>query len=187
MSRIGKTPITIPQGVTAVVDTHEVSVKGPKGELLVKIPRGIEVVSKDATVLVSRKGHEKAMYALHGTVRSMVSNAIHGVHTGWSKDLELVGVGYRARIIGEQLELTVGFSHPVVINPPKGISFKVEKERITVLGIDKYLVGQIAANIHKVKKPEPYKGKGIKYVGERIRKKAGKSAKAVGGAGTGAK
>lgn len=187
MSRIGNTPVLVPKGVTVEVTDSLVLVKGTKGELEVSIPTGIAVVLKDEVITASRKRNDLGARANHGTVVALIKNAVIGVTSGWTKQLEMSGVGYRAELAGANLNLTVGFSHPVIVTPPRGITFTILEGKITVSGIDKYLVGQVAANIRAVKPPEPYKGKGIKYVGEHIRKKAGKSAKAVGGAPGGAK
>lgn len=177
--------------------THEVSVsirdgrvfvKSSKGERTIVIPEGLTASVEGDTVVVGRKSEERRARALHGYFRSELHNAIVGVTNAWTKELELSGVGYRATMSGTNLVLTVGFSHPVTIAPPAGITIAVVESKIVVSGIDKQLVGEVASGIRAVKKPEPYKGKGIKYVGERIRRKAGKSAKAVGGApGGGAK
>lgn len=161
-------------------------VTGPKGELRIDIPPGITVSQENMHLTIARKGNDKPMRALHGFVRSELKNAVIGVTAGWSKTLELSGVGFRATNNGENLVLTVGFSHPVTIVPPKGITLNVVEGKIVVSGVSRQMVGQVAAKIRAVKKPEPYKGKGIKYQGERIRKKAGKAAKAIGGAPGGA-
>lgn len=183
MSRIGNAPVTIPKEVTIVLAHGSAMVKGPKGELTVTIPQAITVSQEGDTLTAARTRNDKKIKSLHGTVIAHIKNAIVGVTAGWTKQLELSGVGYRAALTGTNLTLTVGFSHPVTITPPAGITFAVNEGKVVVSGIDKYLVGQVAASVRAVKPPEPYKGKGIKYVGERIRKKAGKSAKAVGGAG----
>lgn len=182
MSRIGNTPIEIPQGATITCDSNTFLVKGPKGELSHQLPEGIEIKFDGAicTVLCNKK--DVKHMALHGLIRAMIFNMLQGVTTGWTKTLELSGVGFRAAVTNGNLVLTVGFSHEVTITPPTGISFSLSEGRVVVSGIDKQLVGQVAANVRNVKKPEPYKGKGIKYQGEYIRKKAGKSAKAIGGA-----
>lgn len=179
MSRIGNAPITIPKEATVVVEKGTVVVGGPKGELRLAAPAGITIVPSADTVEVVRK---KADAAIHGFARAQLANALTGVTKGWTKTLELSGVGYRATMAGPNLTLTVGFSHPVTVTPAPGITFTVAEGKITVAGIDKQLVGQTAAVIRDIKKPEPYKGKGIKYEGEHIRKKAGKAAKAIGGA-----
>lgn len=182
MSRIGNTIVTIPNSVTVAVEDRRMKVAGPKGELTVPVPQGITVALEGATLAATRTRNDKKVKALHGTTIALLKNAITGVTTGWTKQLELSGVGYRVALSGTDLTLNVGFSHPVTIKPPVGITFAVVEGKIVVSGIDKYLVGQVAASVRGIKPPEPYKGKGIRYVGERIRKKAGKSAKAVGGA-----
>lgn len=183
MSRIGNAPVNIPDGVTVSMTDADVVVRGVKGEVRVPIPNGISMKRTDNQLSVARAQNDGAARALHGFIRAELSNAIIGVSHGWSRTLELVGVGYRATANGAAITLTVGFSHPVVITPPEGISFSVTESKIVIWGIHKQLVGQVAAKIRAVKKPEPYKGKGIKYEGEKIRKKAGKSAKAIGASG----
>lgn len=187
MSRIGKMPIQIPEGASVALSASSVLVKGSKGELTVPIPEGIAVSPEGARVMVTRQREDRATRAIHGYVRSVLDNAVTGVTKLWTKKLELSGVGYRAATSGQSLVLTVGFSHPVMIEPPPGITLSVVEGNVLVAGIDKWLVGETAAKIRAVKPPEPYKGKGIKYQGERIRRKAGKSAKAVGGAPGGGK
>lgn len=182
MSRIGKQPIIVTNEVAVTVKDGSVIVKGPKGERNVSIPDGLAVTVEKGTIVVSRKNEDRSLRALHGFFRSELHNAIVGVTSLWTKELELAGVGYRAAMSGSNVVLTVGFSHPVTITPPAGITLSMEEGKIVVTGIDKRLVGEVAASIRTVRKPEPYKGKGIKYVGEYVRKKAGKSAKAVGGA-----
>lgn len=182
MSRIGRAPITVAKEITITKTGESVEVKGTKGVLTTQIPHGISYEFKDGILTVSAKNSTKPVRALHGFFRAHLNNLIIGVTNGWTKTLELSGVGYRAAMTGLNLTLNVGFSHPVVIEPPKGITFAVVDGKIVVSGIDKQLVGQVAANIRAVKKPEPYKGKGIKYLGEHVRRKAGKAAKAVGGA-----
>ncbi|HUD20404.1 MAG TPA: 50S ribosomal protein L6 [Patescibacteria group bacterium] len=187
MSRIGKALINIPKEVTVTVSGSEVLVKGPKGELRYSIPNGLSVHSEGAIVEVRiAGGGDKARQALHGYLRAVIANGVVGVTKGWTKTLELSGVGYRAALSGVNVVLTVGFSHPVTVAPPNGIAFSVTEGKIIIAGIDKQAVGQTAASIREIKKPEPYKGKGIKYEGEYIRKKAGK-AKAVGTAAGGTK
>lgn len=181
MSRIGNAPITVSKEVVVTRDGDTLVVKGPKGELRLTIPMGISITVAGDTVTVARKHNDKPSRAVHGALRAIISNMVAGVTKGWSRVLELSGVGYRASVSGANLVLSVGFSHLVTIVPPSGITFGVNEGKIMITGIDKQQVGQMAANIRAVKKPEPYKGKGIKYEGEHIRKKAGK-AKAVGGA-----
>ena len=179
MSRVGQAPVTIPSGVEVSVDRTGVGVKGPKGELRQPIPEGIRVEVTDGEVRVARASEVREVRALHGLVRSLVANMIHGVTEGFEKRLEIHGVGYRAAKQGDGIELSVGYSHTVRKPAPPGIEFDVPTPtRITVRGIDKELVGRIAAEIRAVRKPEPYKAKGIRYEGEHIRRKAGKAAKA---------
>jgi len=179
MSRIGKAPIPIPSGVDINVAGNDITVKGPKGTLERRLPADITVRQDGAEILVERPDDEREHRALHGLTRSLVNNMVVGVTDGFSKDLEIVGVGYRATAQGpNRLELALGFSHPVTIEAPDGITFEVpQPTRITVRGIDKEIVGQVAANIRKVRKPEPYKGKGVRYAGEFVQRKAGKAAK----------
>jgi large subunit ribosomal protein L6 len=179
MSRIGKAPIPIPSGVDVSVAGNDVTVKGPKGTLARRVPADITVRQDGAEILVERPDDEREHRALHGLTRSLVNNMVVGVTDGFSKDLEIVGVGYRATAQGpNRLELALGFSHPVTIEAPEGVTFEVpQPTRITVRGIDKEIVGQVAANIRKVRKPEPYKGKGVRYAGEVVQRKAGKAAK----------
>jgi large subunit ribosomal protein L6 len=174
MSRIGKQIIAIPAGVTVTVDGAMVHVKGPKGALAVSVHPDIAVTVADNTLTCAIGHKTKKSAALWGTMRAILANAVTGVHEGFKKQLELQGVGYRASLQGKNLQLLVGYSHPVLIEAPEGISFTVEKEIVTVEGFDAYLVGQVAANIRKVRPPEPYKGKGIRYVGEHVRRKVGK-------------
>lgn len=174
-------PIAIPGGVEVKVEGREVSVSGPKGSLSLKVKRAVSVEVKDSQIVVGRQGDDKVSRSLHGLTRSLLANMVKGVSEGWSKSLEMVGVGYRAQGGGESLTLSVGYSHPVVVKAPVGVSFLVsENTKITVSGIDKELVGQVAAKIRDVKKPEVYKGKGIRYQGEYVRRKAGKAGKVVG-------
>jgi large subunit ribosomal protein L6 len=177
MSRIGKQPIPIPDGVEVSIEADRVAVKGPKGELFERIPRDIEVVQEDGQLLVKRPTDRGEHRALHGLTRSLVANMVEGVTTGFSKTLEIQGVGYRAALKGRDLELALGYSHPVPIKAPDGIEFEVpQPTRIVVKGISKQLVGEIAANIRKKRPPEPYKGKGIRYEGEYVARKVGKRA-----------
>lgn len=180
MSRIGKLPVEIPEGVDVKVEAGTVVVKGQKGVLEKKLPREIGVEISGNTINVIAKSKSKNSRMLHGTYRVLISNMMIGVTQGWIKELELVGTGYRSELTGDKLVLTVGFSHPVEIAKPEGITFKVEKTAITIEGIDKELVGQVAANIRDIRPPEPYKGKGIRYKDEVVRRKAGKAAKAQG-------
>ncbi|MDP1721901.1 MAG: 50S ribosomal protein L6 [Candidatus Gottesmanbacteria bacterium] len=182
MSRIGKMPITLGDGASMNVSGSSVMVKGPKGERVLTIPVGLAVSVSGNQVSVTRLDEERDTRSLHGYFRAELHNAVVGATTLWTKTLELSGVGYRATMNGQSVVLTVGFSHPVTITPPPGITLSVTEGKIIVAGSDKHAVGQVAASVRAVKKPEPYKGKGIKYVGEYVRRKAGKSAKAVGGA-----
>lgn len=180
MSRIGKLPITVPAGVDVTLDGQTVSVKGPKGSLSHVVREPIKVGRNDAGELeVTRPNDERESRSLHGLTRTLVANMVTGVTEGYEKKLEIVGVGYRVTAKSPtQLEFALGFSHPVVVNAPEGISFTVESNtRFTVLGIDKQAVGEVAANIRKIRKPEPYKGKGVRYAGERVRRKVGKAGK----------
>ena len=178
MSRIGKLPVPVPENVEVSLDGRTVHVKGPKGELTRTMPEGVSLSrDDDGAVLVTPDGDSREERARWGLVRTLIANMVTGVTDGYSKALELVGVGYRAVPKGSDLELQVGFSHPVLIEAPEGIAFNVPlPTRVEVSGIDKVLVGQVAANIRKVRPPEPYKGKGIKYEGETVRRKAGKAA-----------
>jgi len=179
MSRIGKLPIPVAKTVQVDIDGTTVKVKGPKGELVREFPAGISFTIDEGRVLVARPDDEKRSRALHGLSRSLLANMIIGVSDGYTKTLELQGVGYRATQAGQNVTLAVGFSHPVEVVPPAGIEVQVEgTTKVHVRGIDKELVGQVAANIRKVRKPEPYKGKGIRYLGEKVRRKAGKAGKA---------
>lgn len=176
MSKIGKQPVTIPSGVKVEVDGHTVIVTGPKGTLKKRFAPEIAVSVEGDKVIVNAKGSGKYVMSLFGTTRALINNDVTGVSTGWSKKLELVGTGFRAETTGNELSLTVGYSHPVKIKAPEGITFKVEKTFVTVDGFNRELVGQVAADIRGVRPPEPYKGKGIKYSDEIIRRKAGKAA-----------
>ncbi|MBA3654710.1 MAG: 50S ribosomal protein L6 [Actinobacteria bacterium] len=179
MSRIGKAPIPVPSGVEVSLDGGRVAVKGPQGTLERVIPVPITIRQDDSILVVERPNDERENRALHGLTRSLVNNMVEGVTSGFVKELEIVGVGYRAAAQGpNKLELALGFSHPVFIDAPDGIAFEVPTPtRIIIRGIDKELVGQVAANIRKLRKPEPYKGKGVRYLGEHVRRKAGKAAK----------
>lgn len=181
MSRIGNAPIPLPAGVQVTVDGRLVTVNGPKGQLTQPLVGALEVAQEDGTIVVRRTSEEKYHRSLHGLTRTLVSNMVTGVTTGFRKDLEISGVGYRAAKDGDVLVLTVGYSHPVRLTPPEGVTYVVESPtRVSVQGIDKQLVGEQAAKIRSVREPEPYKGKGIRYATEVIRRKAGKAGKAGG-------
>jgi large subunit ribosomal protein L6 len=179
MSRIGKAPITVPGGVDVTIDGDAVTVKGPKGTLSRSIPGAISVRREESQLLVERPDDERESRSLHGLARTLVSNMVVGVTDGFSKELEIIGVGYRAEALNPTtLRLALGFSHPVVMNAPEGVTFEVPvPTRVIVRGIDKEVVGQVAANIRAVRKPEPYKGKGVRYLGEKVLRKAGKTGK----------
>jgi large subunit ribosomal protein L6 len=179
VSRIGKKPIPIPSGVDVTIADRHVAVKGPKGSLELDAPEGIAVARDGDALVVTRPDDEREHRALHGLTRSLVNNMVVGVSEGFVRELEIVGVGYRATGQGpDRIELQVGYSHPVAVRAPDGVTFEVPSPtRIAVRGFDKQLVGQVAADIRKIRKPEPYKGKGIRYAGERVLRKAGKSAK----------
>ena len=178
MSRIGKLPIPIPSGVEVKIDGHNVKVKGPKGELEQAIPEIITVAIEDGHVLVTRPDDERQSRSLHGLTRTLIHNDIIGVTEGFSKALEIVGTGYRVVAKGKDLEFSLGYSHTILVKAPEGITFKVDSPtQLSVNGISKEKVGEVAANIRKLRPPEPYKGKGVKYVGEHIRRKAGKAGK----------
>ena len=179
MSRIGKAPVTVPSGVDVTVSDGTITVKGPKGTLSRKIPGEIQIVQEDGTLKVTRPNDERQNRALHGLTRSLVNNMVIGVTDGFKKNLEIVGVGYRAEAQGPTtLRLNLGFSHPVTVQAPEGITFEVPAPtQVVVNGIDKEVVGQVAADIRSIRKPEPYKGKGVRYAGERILRKAGKTGK----------
>ncbi|MGI6879262.1 50S ribosomal protein L6 [Microbacterium sp. gxy059] len=178
MSRIGRLPIDIPAGVDVKVDGSQVTVKGPKGELSLAVAEPIQVAVEDNQVVVSRPDDERESRALHGLTRTLINNDIIGVTQGYTKGLEIVGTGYRVQQKGSNIELALGFSHPVVVEAPAGITFQVEgNTKLTVSGISKQAVGETAAKIRKIRKPEPYKGKGVRYAGEQVRRKAGKAGK----------
>ena len=178
MSRIGRLPIDIPAGVDITVNDDVVTVKGPKGELTVRIAKPIQVEVADGQVQVSRPDDERESRSLHGLTRTLIANDIVGVTEGYTKALEVVGTGYRVAAKGTGVEFALGFSHPINVEPPAGITFAVEgNNKLTVSGISKQAVGEVAANIRKLRKPEPYKGKGVRYAGEQIRRKAGKAGK----------
>ena len=178
MSRIGKLPIPVPSGVEVTIAGRDVTVKGPKGTLSHTVVEPITVAQEDSTLLVRRPDDERDSKARHGLTRTLVANMVKGVTDGYSKTLEIVGTGYRVQARGKDLEFALGFSHPVVVTAPAGIEFTVEAPtRFVVSGIDKQQVGETAANIRKIRKPEPYKGKGVRYAGEYVQRKAGKAAK----------
>ena len=181
MSRIGKMPITIPAMVKVEISEKEVFVSGPKGNLNMKLPYGVEVKVEDNFVKVVSKSESSGTRAIQGTIRSIIANMVKGVVDGWTKKLEFVGTGYRAEISGKKLVMSIGYSHPVEVTAPEGISFEVDKTQVTVSGADRQLVGQVAAKIRDVRPPEPYKGKGIMYQNEVVRRKPGKAAKAQAG------
>jgi large subunit ribosomal protein L6 len=179
MSRIGKLPITVPSGVDVQIDGRAVTVKGPKGTLTHTVAEPIEIKrDDDGTLKVERPNDERQNRALHGLSRTLVANMVIGVTDGYTKTLEIVGTGYRVQARGSDLEFALGFSHPVVVPAPEGITFNVEAPtRFTVSGVDKQQVGEVSANIRKLRKPDPYKGKGVRYQGEVIKRKAGKAGK----------
>jgi large subunit ribosomal protein L6 len=181
MSRIGRLPIAVPSTVDVTIDGRQLTVKGPKGTLSRQLHPDMSVRQEDGSILVSRPTEQKTHKQLHGLTRTLVNNMVVGVTDGYRKGLEITGVGYRATLNGRKLTINLGYSHPIEIDPPEGISFEVENPtRLAVVGIDKELVGQIAATVRSTRKPEPYKGKGVRYAGEQIRRKAGKAGK-IGG------
>jgi len=178
MSRIGKVPVSIPDGVKVALDGQTVSVTGPKGSLSLELRPEIEATVDGSTVVVRKKGESRAARELYGLSRTLIANMVEGVSKGFEKKLEIVGVGYRAAVQGKVLNLSLGYSHPILYNLPEGISVNIENQtQVTVSGIDKQLVGQVAAEIRAFRKPEPYKGKGVKYADEVIKRKAGKAGK----------
>jgi large subunit ribosomal protein L6 len=179
MSRIGKLPIPVPSGVDVSVEAGTVVVKGPKGSLSHRVADPIAIErGDDGAVLVTRPDDERTSRALHGLTRSLIANMVTGVTQGYEKKLEIVGTGYRVQARGQALEFALGYSHPITVNPPEGISFAVEAPtRFSVSGIDKQQVGEVAANLRKLRKPDPYKGKGVRYAGEQIKRKVGKAGK----------
>jgi large subunit ribosomal protein L6 len=178
MSRIGRMPVVVPSGVDVTINGRDVVVKGPKGTLSLEVAVPIEVNHDAGVITVTRPSDEGEIRALHGLSRSLIANMVTGVTDGYSKTMEIVGVGYRVQARGRDLEFSLGFSHPVLVSPPEGITFRVETlTRFVVEGIDKQQVGEVAANIRKLRKPDPYKGKGVRYSGEHIRRKAGKAGK----------
>lgn len=183
MSKIGKLPVEIKSGVKVEINGREIKLTGPKGTMAKTLPREVTAEVVDNQIIVGRKGNNKFAMSLHGTFRSLISNMMTGVSEGYKKQLELIGTGFRPEVAGNILTLIVGYSHPVKLTAPEGITFKTEKMIVTVEGVDKEVVGEIAAQIRKVRPPEPYNGKGIKYTDEVIRRKAGKAAtKTAGGA-----
>lgn len=178
MSRIGKQPITVPAGVEVKIDGTTVTVKGSKGELTQTFNELMTITCEDGAISVTRPDDSREARAFHGLTRSLINNMVIGVSEGYQKNLDLVGVGYRAALKGKDLDLSLGFSHPVVVNPPEGITFECPSQtKIVIKGIDKQVVGQIAAEIRGIRPPEPYKGKGVRYEGEHVRRKLGKAAK----------
>jgi len=178
VSRIGRLPIPVPQGVDVKIDGHTVRVKGPKGELARTFHPAVSVTKEDSTLVVKRKDDAKASRALHGLTRALLQNMVTGVTAGYARDLEISGTGYRAVLAGKKLQRALGFSHPVEIDPPAGVTFTLETpQKVKVLGTDKQMVGEMAARIRALRVPDPYKAKGIKYAEERIKKKAGKAGK----------
>jgi large subunit ribosomal protein L6 len=180
VSRIGKKPIAIPSGVTVAVEGSLVRVEGPRGRLAQAVPRGLSVQVRDGRVEVGRQSDHRSVRALHGLLRALLANLVHGVHQGFERKLEIVGIGYRAQLQGKNLQLTLGYSHPIVFPLPEGIQAEVERNvLITLKGADKALLGETAARLRSLRKPDPYKGKGIKYADEVIRRKVGKKAAAA--------
>jgi large subunit ribosomal protein L6 len=178
MSRIGRRPIPVPSGVDVAIDGRHVTVKGPKGTLSHTVAEPIEVAETDGTITVTRPNDDGEIRALHGLSRTLIANMVTGVTDGYRKNLEIVGVGYRVQARGQDLEFSLGFSHPVTVRAPEGVTFQVASPtRLSVEGIDKQRVGEVAANIRKLRRPDPYKGKGLRYEGERLRRKVGKAGK----------
>ena len=178
MSRIGRLPIEIPSGVDITIDGQHVAVKGPKGELALTVKEPIEARKVENQVIVTRPDDERSSRSLHGLSRTLINNLIIGVTHGYQKELEIVGTGYRIASQGQGVEFQLGYSHPITVQPPEGITFTVEgNTKLVVSGIDKQAVGEVAANIRKLRKPEPYKGKGVRYAGDNVRRKAGKAGK----------
>jgi large subunit ribosomal protein L6 len=176
MSRIGKKPIAIPKGVTVKADDSGVEVKGPKGQLRQSLPPGVTATVEDGNIVTKKVADDAGLDKFHGLARSLVNNAVLGVTEGWKKELDIVGVGYRAEIKGQQIHLALGYSHPVVFDVPKGIDVAIDKQtHIVVTGVDRQLVGQVAANLRRLREPDPYQQKGVRYTGEVLKKKAGKT------------
>ena len=181
MSRIGRLPIPVPPGVTVTLNLPAITVTGPRGELRRDLHPDMLVAQEGGKLVVNRPDEDKFHRQLHGLTRTLVANMVEGVTTGYRKGIEITGVGYRAQKVGNKLQLNLGYSHPIEIDPPAGVTFELENPtRLAVVGIDKELVGQIAAKVRSTRKPEPYKGKGVRYAGEKIRRKAGKAGK-IGG------
>lgn len=176
MSRIGKKPIPIPQGVTATIGPEAVDVKGPKGSLRQALPPGVRFAEEDGELVARIDGPPREMSKFHGLARSLVANAVKGVSEGFTRELDIVGIGYRAEVQGRKITFALGYSHPIVLDIPEGITIAVDKQmHLTVSGIDRQLVGQVAANIRRLRKPDPYKQKGVRYTGEVLKKKVGKT------------
>ena len=176
MSRIGKKPIAIPTGVTVKADAGSVEVKGPKGQLRQPLPPGVTAAVEDGHIVTKKTSDDRELDKFHGLARSLVNNAVLGVTAGWKKELDIVGVGYRAEMKGQQIHLALGYSHPVVFDVPKGIEVAIDKQtHIVVTGCDRQLVGQVAANLRRLREPDPYHQKGVRYTGEQLKKKAGKT------------
>ena len=176
MSRIGKKPIAIPKGVTIKADATGVDVKGPKGQMKQALPPGIVAAVEDGTIVTKKNSDDPELNKFHGLARSLVNNAVLGVTEGWKKELDIVGVGYRAEMKGKQVVLALGYSHPIVFDVPAGIEIAIDKQtHITVTGVNRQLVGQVAANLRRMRQPDPYQQKGVRYTGEQLKKKAGKT------------
>ena len=176
MSRIGKKPIAIPKGVTVKADASGVEVKGPKGQLRQPLPPGVTAAVEDGNIVTKKTADDHELDKFHGLARSLVNNAVLGVTEGWKKELDIVGVGYRAEMKGQQIHLALGYSHPVIFDIPKGIDVAIDKQtHIVVTGCDRQLVGQVAANLRRLREPDPYQQKGVRYTGEVLKKKAGKT------------
>ena len=176
MSRIGKKPIAIPKGVTIKADASGVDVKGPKGQMKQALPPGVTAMVEDGNIVTKKDSEDPQLDKFHGLARSLVNNAVLGVTEGWKRELDIVGVGYRAELKGKQVHFALGYSHPVVFDIPAGIDVTVEKQtHLTVTGVDRQLVGQVAANMRRLRKPDPYQQKGVRYTGEVLKKKAGKT------------
>lgn len=179
MSRVGKAPVNIPDGVDVKIQKNLVTVKGPKGELKWTYPAGIKVSVQDNTVIIERPAETKQFMSLHGTTRSIIANMVTGTSAGYKREMEIIGVGYRAQVQGQKITFTLGYSHPITFNLPEGVTAQIDKKQtqLTLEGIDKYLVGQVAANIRSLRPPNVYKGKGVRYADEIVRLKAGKAGK----------